>query len=82
MRIVVVGAGKVGKYIATDLHDAGHEVLVEQGAGAASEDTVEPVPERRPGRDPGQRLAQAGRVVEPISRSHARSLVERAPEGG
>lgn len=28
MRIVVVGAGKVGKYIATDLHNAGHDVVV------------------------------------------------------
>ena len=28
MRVVVVGAGKVGKYIATDLAAAGHQVLV------------------------------------------------------
>ena len=28
MRIIVVGAGKVGKYIATDLAAAGHQVLV------------------------------------------------------
>lgn len=28
MRVVVVGAGKVGKYIASDLAEAGHQVLV------------------------------------------------------